>query len=397
MSGEPFLPWSRLRWLLEAEGIDAVVASTPENVTYLSDYWGLSHWARRGTQVYAVAWNEAKRSVDVVVPAGLADLVSDAVAEHSRGHGYGNFVLEAEGLLEPGEARIALLSEGPSRREAPHVLVEILRGGLTSGRVAIEAAGMAPGAAERLADELPDFEVVPAEALLARCRAVKSARETALLAEAARISERAIAAALAEPTAGASELELARRFQTSLVAQGALPETTVIGTGRRSALPNALPADKRIEDGDVVRFDVGCRYGHYVADIARTVVVGSPTDEQAELYRALSQGLEAAAGLLRPGIKSSELFVAAVEAVRERGLPSYERTHCGHGIGIANYDLPAITASSEDLFEPGMVVCLETPYYRLGRFGLQVEDTFVVTADGGERFTHAPQELLSVG
>jgi Xaa-Pro dipeptidase len=397
LGGEPLLPWARLRRLLEAERLDAVIASTPENVTYLSDYWGLSHWARRATQVYAVAWNEGERSVDVVVPAALADLVTDAVAEHSRAHGYGRFVIGAEDTLEPAEARIALLADDASRREPQHVLAELLRGGLISGRVAVEAAGLPAGAAELLADGLPDIEFVAAEPLLQSCRAVKSAREITLLAEAARICERAVSAALAHLAAGASELELARHFQASLVAEGALPETTVLGTGRRSALPNALPVAKSVERGEIVRFDVGCRYGHYVSDIARTVVVGEPTDEQAGLYRALSHGLEAAARLLRPGIAAGELFAAAVEAVREHGLPSYERTHCGHGIGIANYDLPQITANSEDLLEPGMVVCLETPYYRLGRFGLQVEDTFVVTADGAERFTHAPQELLSLG
>jgi Xaa-Pro dipeptidase len=42
------------------------------------------------------------------------------------------------------------------------------------------------------------------------------------------------------------------------------------------------------------------------------------------------------------------------------------------------------------------VICLETPYYRLGSFGLQVEDTFVVTDVGAERLTIAPRKLVEI-
>jgi Xaa-Pro aminopeptidase len=38
------------------------------------------------------------------------------------------------------------------------------------------------------------------------------------------------------------------------------------------------------------------------------------------------------------------------------------------------------------VFEEGMVICLETPYYEMGFAGLQVEDTLVVTADGVSSF-----------
>ncbi len=397
LRSEPLLPWGRLRGLLEAERLDAVVAASPENVTYLGEYWGLSHWARRGTQVYAIAWNEPERSVDVVVPAALADLVTEPVAAHSSAHGYGSFVLDADGDLDAGEARILALAGGGAA-EPLRVLAELLRAGLGGGsRVALESNGLADGYAERLAADLPELELVPAERLLARCRAVKSPRELELLATAAGITERGVATALDGLEPGATELQLARRFEAALVADGARSETTVIGAGRRSALPNALPDARPVEPGDVVRFDVGCRFGHYVSDIARTVVVGEAGDEERSLYRALSGGLEAAARLLRPGVPAAELFAAAVEAVRDAGLPSYARTHCGHGIGIANYDLPHVAPTSADVLEPGMVLCLETPYYRLGRFGLQVEDAFVVTDDGAERLTRAPEELPVAG
>lgn len=396
-SCQALLPWDRLHGLLWEAGLDALVVSTPENVTYASEYWGLSHWARRGTQVYAVAWNEQSRDVDVVVPAALADLVTPEVAVHSRAHAYGSFVLETDADADADARRIAELAAGSA--DGPLAALEgLLRARLGSGsRIAVEAGGFAAGLRERLAAALPLVELVPAEPLLGVLRAVKGDREIELLRSAAEITEAAIAASLDTPVTGAAETEVAAAFTQALVRLGAQAQTTVLGTGPRSALPNGLPTARAVAAGDVLRFDVGCRYGHYVSDIARTVAVGRATAEQRSLYAALSDGLERAAAELRPGTTGGAVFAAAVAGVREGGLPHYRRTHCGHGIGIANYDLPQIAPGSEDVLEPGMVVCLETPYYRLGAFGLQVEDTFVVTESGAERVTRAPRELLVVG
>jgi Xaa-Pro aminopeptidase len=101
----------------------------------------------------------------------------------------------------------------------------------------------------------------------------------------------------------------------------------------------------------------------------------------------LAAGVEAAARLAAPGVTGHELFHAAVDAVRAAGLPGYARSHCGHGIGIENYDLPRIADGSADVLEAGMAICVETPYYELGWGGVQVEDTFVVTGEGVERLT----------
>jgi Xaa-Pro aminopeptidase len=347
--------------------------------------------------VYAIAWNERTRDVDVVVPAALADLVTAQVAAHSRAHAYGSFVLEASPDADADARRVAALAAGSA--DGPLAALEqLLRGRLgAGGRVAVETAGFAPGLLDRLAAALPSVEFVAAEPLLATLRAVKSPREIDLLRGAAEIAESAVAASLATPVAGTAEADVAAAFTHALVRLGAQPQTTVLGTGPRSALPNALPTARPVAAGDVLRFDVGCRFGHYVSDIARTVAVGRATDEQRLLYAALSDGLERAAAELRPGVTAASVFDAAVAGVREGGLPGYRRTHCGHGIGIANYDLPQIAPGSEDVLEPGMVVCLETPYYRLGAFGLQVEDTFVVTETGADRVTRAPRELLLAG
>ena len=84
----------------------------------------------------------------------------------------------------------------------------------------------------------------------------------------------------------------------------------------------------------------------------------------------------------------------AVENVRKAGIPHYERNHVGHGIGIECYDLPNITALSDDVLEEGMVLNVETPYYELGFGGVQVEDTLLVTKSGFQKLTRNDRDLF---
>jgi Xaa-Pro aminopeptidase len=90
----------------------------------------------------------------------------------------------------------------------------------------------------------------------------------------------------------------------------------------------------------------------------------------------------------------SRIFDVAVAATREGGMAHYERHHVGHGIGLEPYDPPTINATTSTPLEPGMVFCVETPYYEHGWGGVQVEDAVVVTADGTRRLTRSSQDLV---
>lgn len=107
------------------------------------------------------------------------------------------------------------------------------------------------------------------------------------------------------------------------------------------------------------------------------------------------RGEEAGLATLRAGVRCSEIHAAAVQAVRDAGIPHYERTNVGHGIGIAGegYDAPLLSPEDDTPVETGMVLCVETPYYELGFGGLQVEDMVVIADAGHEPLTQLPRGL----
>ena len=390
----PLVNWDRLDRHLAAAGVDALLVGTPQSVTYLSDHWNLSQWSRPAAQVFALAVRGPDRHVELVLGAGGTDLVgAGGTAAPTHVRVAGRFVCDrADGPLDAEATRFADLLAGADGTGLHDQLVAAVAAS-GAARVAVEPRGLTAAQHAALAAALPSVELVDGERVLAGIRAVKSTREIHLLAESARATERAIAQAFGGFERGNTERDVVRAFLAALPAPDAVPLFHVLTSGPRTAMPNGQASDRVPADGDLLRFDGGCRFGHYTSDIARMAVLGGPSPKQEDYYAAVVVGLEAATAVAGPGVPASACFDAAVRAVRRNGIPHYRRHHCGHGIGIDNYDLPAVTPDSTDVLEAGMVICLETPYYELGWGGVQAEDTMVITADGVERFTHQPAEL----
>lgn len=379
--------------------LDAIVATSPENVTYMSGFWALPQWIRRGPQAYVVWTARGDGEPEIITSTATLDLIADQDIWIERVRRYGTFHVDqsAETGTDPVCRRQMELQAQPDHGDALTALVTSLRdAGLTRARIGIDEIGLMPDQLTELRQRLPDAALLPAADVFRDVRAVKTEEEISRLARVAEITERSIDAALAVARVGASELDLARAFHTQTVQEDALPVLGCIGFGERSALMNVQPSRRTLEQGDVIRFDVGGRYRHYRADIARIAIFGEPTREIRQKHRALLAGVERACELIRPGKRVADIYAAAVETVRREGIPHYRRNHVGHGIGLDGYDAPALTQTSEERLEAGMVLCVETPYYEAGRWGLQVEDMIVVRADGAERLTATSGDLMLV-
>ena len=80
------------------------------------------------------------------------------------------------------------------------------------------------------------------------------------------------------------------------------------------------------------------------------------------------------------------------------------RVILGVGAGAYREEYEALFPDAKDVhaatrtpLEPGMVFCVETPYYEHGWGGVQVEDAIEITATGTRRLTRSSQGLAIVG
>lgn len=388
---------TRARRIMTEQSLDALVATSPDNVTYGSGYWAMSHWARPGgPQVYAVLPADPAFTPCLVTGSGSLDHVVDGEAWVTEVYRYGFFATKTDGAgLSPLDRRYAALLATPDHGDAAAALVAALRDRkLERGRLAIEETGIQPPFLDRVRRELAHAEIVPGARVFRALRTIKTPEEIERLRGAVRATERGIEAALAVARPGVPERELLAEFDRTVITAGGVPVSSMcIGSGPRSALSNCQAGDRRLVAGEVIRFDGGVRFGRYRSDIARIAALGDPGERVRRYYTALRAGVERGIEAIRPGVRCAEIFRLVMETVRREGISHFERSHVGHGIGINNYDAPDLAPRSDEIIEEGMVLCVETPYYELGFAGLQLENTVVVRAHGAESLMSLDNEL----
>jgi Xaa-Pro aminopeptidase len=384
----------RLTGVLEAEGLDALIGTTTENVYYVSGLRSIAHALFRGLELYAVF---TRRGTALVIPyIDTTSVASEGIhADHLAC--YGKFFFEYAD--DPGDVgrKVREWTRQPAAGPADALAGVLGDLGVLGRRVGLDEAGVFPQTWKRVEERLAGTTIVPAYQLFRQARMVKGPDEVAALEKAALIAEDGIAAVLRMLEPGVTERQAARVFEEEVLRKGAEPFFTVVTIGERAALADVYPSERALRAGDLVRFDLGCVYKGYRSDISRTAVLGRPTDKQARYYGAALAGEKAAIAAMKPGVPVSEIFDVGVRVTRANGMPHYQRHHVGHGIGLEPYDPPTINATTSTPLEPGMVFCVETPYYEHGWGGVQVEDAVTITADGTRRLTRSSQDLRIIG
>lgn len=377
---------ARLERLLQERRADCLLALTGTNVFYLTG------WRKGGGAAAVVHPDDAR----LVVPNPSLDYVLEGVDERVDVTAYGNFIRfkSPDVTLNEKEERVARLHDAAARTSTLGSLLRSLLQGTGSSILCDGGEDECAALSASL-----QCSVYSDPRAFARLRAVKTEEEIRRLKAAAEVTETAIQDVVSECRVGISQAELARAFTVSLARHGARLRLDNVSVGRSTAFGNAnLPEDKLL-NGQIVRFDVGAIVEGYESDVARCFAFGAVPAKVFSHYVALAAAQQAAMYMLRPGVLASELWHAAVSTARREGMPHYDRTNVGHGIGIHGdgYDPPLLSPEEDSPLEEGMVLCVETPYYELGFGGLQVEDMVVVTADGYERLTTSSRELRTIG
>jgi Xaa-Pro aminopeptidase len=239
---------------------------------------------------------------------------------------------------------------------------------------------------QQISARLPGASIVDSSGLIRRMRWVKEPEELALIRRAVAATERGIRAGMAAVRPGMREYELKRIIESEMAAAGAtgLSFPTIVGTGRNGAIAHYGGNDAVIAPGDLIVADVGAEVGHYGADITRTFPAsGRFSPEQRAVYETVLRAQEAAMARLRAGAVSEDLAALATGMIRAAGHGDDFFHGLGHSVGLDTHD-------PEDLTEPmpaGVVVTIEPGIYRSGRFGVRIEDDFLVTARGYEHLS----------
>ena len=232
-----------------------------------------------------------------------------------------------------------------------------------------------------------------------QARAVKSRAEIACLRRAQREAEAIFGAFLRDLRPGMTERQAHHRLVGLIYEKADLDGPSfdpIVAAGPSAWSPHSRYTDRKLRRRDAVIIDMGVRYRGYCSDMTRTVFLGEPTRAMREVYAIVLDAQQRAIAAIRAGVAGRDVDAAARDLIKERGHGEAFAHGLGHGIGYEVHEPPGLTGSKAPL-EEGTVVTVEPGIYLQGRFGVRIEDTVVVTADGCDNLTQAPKGITVVG
>lgn len=171
------------------------------------------------------------------------------------------------------------------------------------------------------------------------------------------------------------------------------------GEGVNAACP--LGANRTpLKEGMAVMIDMAGNYTPYMTDMTRVFSIGKLPEEAYRAHQVALEIQEAVKAQIKPGTPCSELYSIAAEKAQQAGLAAnfmgtrQQAKFVGHGIGLQINELPVLTPRSKDALQANMVFALEPKFVLPGIGAVGIENSFLVTEDGGEQLTLAPEEII---
>ncbi|GGJ96757.1 Xaa-Pro dipeptidase [Lentibacillus kapialis] len=245
---------------------------------------------------------------------------------------------------------------------------------------------------------LPATEFSDAQELLANLRLIKDQQEYAKLKQAAELADFGIKTGVEAIHSHMSELEIIAKIEYELKKQGVqqMSFSTMALSGAKTASPHGTPSMKKIEQGDLVLFDLGVVFEGYCSDISRTVAYKSVSSEQEHIYHTVLEAETKALQASRNGTTVGEIDLAARRYIEQAGYGDYFLHRIGHGLGIETHEYPSMHSQNRLELQNGMCYTIEPGIYVPGQGGVRIEDMVFMTDDGAEALTKFPKELQIV-
>jgi Xaa-Pro aminopeptidase len=365
----PFDPF-RLDELLEAAGVDVVLATSPHNSRYLLGGYRFFLYDRLDPI------GPSRYLPFVGYPRGRAD---DAFYVGAGSEDWGT---EVRPLWVGDVANVSWGTVDAARAAASRL--RALR--LERGRIGVEPAFLPADAAATLTGELPGTEIVDVGPILDELRAVKTAAELELMRRGANAVVDAMLATFAALGPGATTREAAEALRLEQTRRGLTFDYCLVAAGASS---NRAPSERAIEPGDVLSLDSGADLHGYTADLTRMGIAGELDARHERLLDAVAAVQDAATEVAVAGRRGGDLFDVAEAAIAELA-DGPRMSFLAHGTGLLTHEAPRLTdsgsppypATHRDLpLAAGAVVSIETHVVDPEVGFVKLEDT-VIVGDG---------------
>lgn len=382
---------------MDASGIDLILASTPNNVRYFSDYY------RDVATEYDVLWSStATHKTFVGIPKDQTVGAFLVLGAHEQtGIEVANPWIKERRFWGPGYYIKNWKDPSPDPGNPIDVVADILREkGVDEGCVGLNMRFLGASYFSRLRELLPKMRIIDVEPVIWELRRIKTPEEIKRIRKACEKTCRAWAKVMNQRFAGMTEKKMRDLFIKAFTDEGLSDGRffCMFGPTPGNELINGspLPSATPLIEGQFSRVDLHGKYMGYTSDLSRAIAFGEVSREMELAHATVKDTAQRLHNAVRPGLTGKEL--------RDLELKLYESTkypamipYTGHNIGMAIHEPPFLDGRENVILETGMVISIEpTIMYSEagGDIFIAIEDTVLITDDGNEILTaDAPMDL----
>jgi Xaa-Pro aminopeptidase len=372
----------RVRALMAEEDVDALVVRAPDNVLYLSNFWGM-----KGYEAVVFPREDEMQLICLESSAEDADETSWTTNRWFFS-GYD------ESDPRPPIAR-TLDCALEATKDYDRVGLELSQGTQGSDRMVGEPTTYT----QAWFDAWPG--AVDATNLVARARQIKTEQEVERIRLANDIAAAAMEHVRDRLRPGMKESEAGALWNGFVHGAGTGWNGKVrlahgfslvwSGPGIRTF---TATGDRPIQENEPTLFEIWVCADGYWCDHTKNLCPGELTAAYQELLRLLTDVYERAVEHCRPAASLAELDRLIRDGIAEAGYAGQPSHPIAHGVGARAHEPPYAHQAGSGTIEEGMVLAIEPGIYWEGGGGLRLEDNFLITADGAEKLSPFPDGVV---
>jgi Xaa-Pro dipeptidase len=374
----------RVRALMTDRDLDALVVRAPDNVLYLTNFWGMKGFD-------ACVFPREGEPVLICLEPSAEDAARTAWTHELRL--FGGY--DATDPRPPGLRALDLAREVAAVYETAGL--ELSLGTQASDRMVGEPTTYP----KAWFDAFPD--AADATPLLNEARAVKTGQEIERMRLANEIAAAAMEHVQGVLRPGMTCAQAAAEWQGFVHGEGtgwdgkvelALP-FSLVWSGSSIKTFTATTADP-IVGGEPTLFEIWVCADGYWADHTKNLCPGTLNPQYAELLDQLTAVYDDAVAFCAPAASLAELDRRVRDGIAAAGYAGQPSHPICHGVGARAHEPPYAHQTGGGELAENMVLAIEPGIYWPQGGGLRLEDNFLITADGAEKLSPFPDGVVEL-
>ncbi|HEV2591578.1 MAG TPA: Xaa-Pro peptidase family protein [Gaiellaceae bacterium] len=369
----------RVRALMGEHDLDALVVRAPDNVLYLTNFWGMKGYD-------ACVFPRDGEPVLITIEASAEDAEKAWTKDVRFIKGYA----PDDPRPVPGRTLDAALA---ASRDYATVGLELSMGTQAADRMVGEPTTFT----KAWFDAWPDAR--DGMAVLNPARAIKTPQEIERVRLANEICAAAMEHVRRELRPGMTEAQAAAIWQSYV--HGEQHENVELAFGfslvwSGSGIKTFTATGQRpIQYDQPTLFEIWVVADGYWADHTKLLVPGELRADYREYEQQLLDVYNRAIDYCKPGASLAGLDVLMRDGLTDAGYPDQPTHPVCHGVGVRAHEPPYAHRAGGGTIEENMVLAIEPGAYWEGGGGLRVEDNFLITANGAEKLSPFPDGVVS--